>query len=238
VQDVVIILTGTVVPNVDFVSRTDVQQRVQDYIRCISFYLSETPHPIFFAENSGFDPNASKSFAPFLADERFRWASVEPHSNRSRGKGFQEFYTLDQLIGRGYGEPYFVKITGRYLVRNVNSLIRKMKAPLHIDLHRKMKVAITGFFGVDAGFYRSHLKGTYSEANDGEGRFIEHVIYNTIQAKQLSHQVDLLPENAIYEGVSGSHGGSMARNPYKMKIRSLERSINRSLGIRKFLIEY
>ncbi len=237
-RNATIVLTATIRPNVDFVARADVDQRIADYAKCISFYLDNTSHPIVFAENSDFDPNESPLLKPFLDHERFHWQSIQPHSDLSKGKGFQEFYTLDQLVERGLCGDYFVKVTGRYLVRNAPSLIAKMKAPFHIDLHQKMKVAITGFFGVETQFYRDHLFGKYSESNDAEGRFIEHVVYETIRDQHLSKMVKLLPKNAIYEGVSGSHGNSMARNPYKMKLRSVERSISRAIGINKFLIEY
>jgi len=237
-HDVTIILTGTIRPNVEMVARAEVDQRIEDYLSCISFYLENTDRPIIFAENSGFDPKTSLEFQALLNHPRFRWESVKPHPDLSKGKGFQEFYTLDQLADRELFGEYIVKITGRYLVRNVSSLIAKMSAPLHIDLHQKMRVAITGFFGVETEFYRTHFYGKYAEANDDQGRFIEHVLFETIRNEKLGKLIDLLPENAQYEGISGSHGNSMARNPYKMKIRSVERAINRSLGIKKFLIEY
>lgn len=237
-RNATIVLTATIRPNVDFVTRADVDQRIQDYANCISFYLDNTSQPIVFAENSGFDPDESTLFKPLLEHECFHWQCIQPHSDFSKGKGFQEFYTLDKLVESGLCGSYFVKVTGRYLVRNAPSLITKMNAPFHIDLHQKMKVAITGFFGVETQFYRDYLFGKYAEANDAEGRFIEHVVYDTVHDQHLSKNVKLLPENALYEGVSGSHGNSMARNPYKMKIRSVERSINRTFGINKFLIEY
>lgn len=237
-RDVTIILTGTIEPNVDFVARANIDQRIEDYRKCISFYLQNTSHPIVFAENSGFNPKSSEAFDSLLDLDRFTWESIMPHADLSKGKGFQEFYTIDQLVERGLCSEYFVKITGRYLVRNAVPLIAKMNAPFHIDLHQKMKVAITGFFGVNTQFYRTHLFGKYAEVNDAEGRFIEHVVYETIHNDDLSKSVELLHENAEYEGVSGSHGNTMSRNPYKMKLRSVERSINRTLGINKFLIEY
>lgn len=234
----VIVLTGTIKPNVDFVARNDVESRLSDYLNCIKFYLDNTSNSIVFAENSGFNPSASPEFIPLLSHERFQWQTVTPHEDLTKGKGFQEFYALDQIVDAGLAGDYFVKITGRYLVRNVADLIRKFSAPMHIDLHKKMGVAITGFFGVSTQLYRQHFYGKYAQANDSEGRFIEHVLYDTIRDENLKNRVQLLPENAQYEGVSGSHGNSMARNPYKMKLRSLERTINRSLGIHKFLIEY
>lgn len=234
-RDAVIILTGTVEPNVGFVARKDVAARIRDYAKCIEFYLADTNLPILFAENSGFDPDSEPAFKSFLNHPRFRWESVSCHPDTSKGKGFQEFYMLDQLVERSLAGDYFVKVTGRYLVRNAARIISQMRDPMHIDMHRKMKVAITGFFGAETEFYRQNLFGKYTLANDEEGRFIEHVVYDALKDKD---SVSLLPQNPNYEGISGSHGASMERNPYKMKLRSLERTINRSLGIRKFLIEY
>ena len=229
-KNVVIVLTGTVTPNVDFVERNSVEDRLNDYEKCIDFYLSNTSHTIVFAENSGFDPSRSEKMFGFLKNDRFRWESITPHPDFSKGKGFQEFYTLDQLADKG--------LLGEYLVRNVESLIRKMKVPFHIDNHQKMKVSITGFFGISTKFYREFFYGLYTEVNDSHGRFIEHAVYDTIHSKNLYQYQQLLPENPQYEGVSGSHGNSMKRNPYKMKVRAVERRLNRILGIRKFLIEY
>src|SRR6056297_3586275 len=122
-RNATIVLTATIRPNVDFVTRADVDQRIQDYANCISFYLDNTSQPIVFAENSGFDPDESALLKPLLDHERFHWQSIQPHSDFSKGKGFQEFYTLDQLVESGLCGDYFVKVTGRYLVRNAPSLI-------------------------------------------------------------------------------------------------------------------
>jgi len=109
---------------------------------------------------------------------------------------------------------------------------------LNIDMHRKMAVAITGFFGVSKDIYQEHFKGLYKDVNDSQGVFIEHVLYREITDTDLMNYTSLLPENPEYEGISGSHGNSMKRNKYKMKVRGLERKISNSLGIRQFLIEY
>lgn len=135
-------------------------------------------------------------------------------------------------------EDFLIKVTGRYIVRNFPSLIAGLKADVNIDLHRKMKVAITGFFGVSKTVYQEHFKGLYSQANDGEGRFIEHVLYDCITGGELINRTALLPENPDYRGVSGSYGQSLHRNKYKMMVRGVERKLIRSVGIKEFLIEY
>ena len=237
-RNISLVLTATIKPNVEFVARNDVQQRLSDYLKCAKFYLENTDYKLIFVENSGYDLDSSSGFDAVLKNDRFVWKRVDPNPDLTKGKGFQEFFMLDTVVRQEIPGDYFVKVTGRYLVRNVNSIVAKMNTCMHIDLHQKMKVAITGFFGVETAFYRDHFYGKYADANDNQGRFIEHVVYDTIIQKNLIQSVSLLPENVLCEGVSGSHGNSMARNPYKMKLRSVERSINRALGIKKFLIEY
>ncbi len=237
-RDFVICLTATIEPNTNMVNRSDAELRLDDYKKCIEFYLVETTCPIIFAENSDYDLSGDADFIRFLVDPRFSVQRFKAHPDTSKGKGFQEFYMLDQVVGQLPETAALVKITGRYRVCNISSLLARMESEFSIDLHRKMQVAITGFFAVRVPVYRKYLTGIFEEANDPEGRFIEHVVYDKIVQSDLINSCALLPENAQYEGVSGSHGATMARNKYKMMARSLERTINRSLGIRKFLIEY
>ncbi len=135
-------------------------------------------------------------------------------------------------------EARLIKVTGRYIVKNVAELIAQIQAPLAIDLHRKMKVAITGFFAVDKAIYVAHFYEKYKLADDDKGKFIEHVLYDEIVNSELKSKTTLLPRNPQYRGVSGSYGGSLERNKYKMMVRQVERKINRGLGIPEFLIEY
>jgi hypothetical protein len=234
----VICLTATIAPNTIMVERADVATRLNDYKTCIDFYLRETDLPVIFAENSGYELTGDPDFERFLKSPRFSIQRYQAHPNVHKGKGFQEFFMLDQVVKNLPEGTILVKITGRYLVRNIASILASLSAPLHIDLHRKKAVAITGMFAVDRSIYLNHFKGKYAEADDARGHFIEHVLYQCITRSDLIMKSALLPENPVYEGTSGSHGHSMARNKYKMKLRSIERFLSRKLGIRKFLIEY
>jgi hypothetical protein len=91
---------------------------------------------------------------------------------------------------------------------------------------------------MEKALYQSHFAGKYAEVDDSRGRFIEHVLYDAIVNSGLIRQTALLPANPKYEGVSGSHGNSMARNKYKMMVRSVERALSRALGVKSFHIEY
>lgn len=233
-----ICLTGTIVPNTVMVQRSDVNVRLKDYKCSIEFYLSETDLPVFFLENSDYDLEKDPEFQAYLETNRFFVQRFEAHPDAEKGKGFQEFYMLDQFFATDKAQGCTAKISGRYIIRNINNLLLPSAHPMQIDLHRKMKVAITGFFVVENDFYRKELTGIYVRANDGEHRYIEHVLYDSLRHPRLKSQVALLPENPEYEGISGSHGASMHRNPYKMKIRQAERKLSRAAGIHQFLFEY
>lgn len=237
-KSAVLCLTATIRPNTGQVSRANVNERLADYKKCIKFYLEHTVLPVYFLENSNYDLDGDAVFDVFLKDERFHLLRFAPHPDTSKGKGFQEFYMLDRFVKNYVQAGLMIKVTGRYIVKNIDSLLSRLGAPLSMDLHKKMKVGITGFFAIDSSLYLEHFYEKYRLANDAEGRYIEHVLYDTIMNSELRHQSRLLPENPQYEGVSGSYGGSLARNPYKMKVRSIERRLNRNLGIPQFLIEY
>lgn len=237
-KDAILCMTATIRPNTAMVSRADALDRLADYKKCIRFYLDQTNLPIFFLENSNYDLSEDVDFKEFQTSNRFHLLRFDSHSDTERGKGFQEFYTLDRFVKNHLEADVFIKVTGRYVVKNIAKLIPQLKAPLNIDLHRKMKVAITGFFAVDKSVYLDHFYEKYSLANDAEGPYIEHVLYDEIMHSELKSKTQLLPENPQYSGVSGSYGGSLERNKYKMMVRGIERSLSRSLGIPQFLIEY
>jgi len=231
-------MTATVEPNTVMVERSDVMQRLSDYKLCVGFYLKSTELPLYFIENSEFDLDSDAEFREYQKLERFKLVRIKALPEKIKGKGYQEFYALDKVIAENVTEAFIIKVTGRYLIRNISDIIPEMKSPLNIDMHRKMNVAITGLFGVQKAVYQKYFTGLYKHVNDSEGIFIEHVLYREIISTDLIRKTSLLPFNPQYEGISGSHGNTMKRNKYKMMLRSMERSINKSLGIRQFLIEY
>lgn len=237
-QEATLCLTGTVNVHADHTVRTSPAERLADYKGAIRFYLDHTDLPVIFAENSDYDFAGDPDFEIFSASDRFTLFRSPHHPDTTKGKGFQEFHMLDRVVNEALQTPLMVKVTGRYIVRNIASLLPGLTAPLNIDIHRKMQVALSGFFAVESAVYRRYFEGCYADADDAAGRYIEHVLYRVIADTPLRKMTALLPENPIFEGVSGSYGGSLQRNKYKMMLRSAERSLNRSLGISRFLIEY
>lgn len=236
-HDAVLCMTGTVNVHTGQTLRTDPRLRLADYKAALRYYLDHNDLPVVFIENSDYDFSGDADFDAFAADARFKLIRMSPHPDRSRGKGFQEFYMLDRFAA-STDARLMVKVTGRYVVKNIARMIAEMRAPLHIDLHRKLGVALTGFFAVETVIYNRFFAGKYLEADDPAGRYIEHVIYAAVTGTPLRKMTALLPENPQFRGVSGSYGAGLERNRYKMMLRGAERAVSRRLGISEFLIEY
>lgn len=233
-----IILTATVNPIGPIVAQNSPAQRLAEYEESLQFYAERLPHDLIVVENSGFNPETSKVAQALIDSGRLQWMAFAPSSNPEKGKGFQEFEMLDGAVAQLAGKyDSFVKITGRYLVPNAKDLIGRAPKGIRIDRHRKMKVAITGFFQCRTEFYLQNLSGIYRNADDTKGVFIEHVLYDVL-ARIPEEQIELFRQNPDYRGVSGSHGNSMQRHPLKMKMRNIERRLLQLAGKREFLIEY
>lgn len=236
-HEAVLCMTGTVNVHAGQTLRTDPLLRLADYKAAVRYYLEHTELPVVFVENSDYDFSSDADFSAFAADPRFRLIRTVPHPDTEKGKGFQEFYMLDQLV-EALDARLMVKVTGRYVVKNIARMLGEMRAPLNMDLHRKLGVALTGFFSVETAIYKRFFFGKYADADDSAGRYIEHVIYEAVTRTPLRKMTALLPENPEFRGVSGSYGGSLERNRYKMMLRGAERALSRRLGISEFLIEY
>ncbi len=232
-----LIITATVNPRGPHVAEHDADVRLTAYEKALFHYVS-LPVDIIFAENSGFHPADSEMMHTWEKSGRVKFLSMKPSAQPERGKGYQEFEMLDEVVDSISGSyESFVKVTGRYVVSNAEALMKNVPAGIRIDRHRKMKVAITGFFHCRTDFYLQHLRGAYREAHDDEGVFIEHVLYN-ILATMPDHQIELFNRNPDYRGVSGSHGNSMQRHPFKMVLRNAERKLLKWSGKQEFLVEY
>lgn len=233
-----LLITATISPNGPAVNQVDPVKRLAEYEQALAFY-ARLPYDIIFIENSGFDFSTSQVFEELRKTQRVHFHAVPGSSDPSKGKGFQEFEMLDWAVEHLCHRYHsFVKITGRYIVRNAESLIAEGVHDIRIDRHRRMKVAITGFFHCSVDFYNIYLRNLYLLVNDPSGLYIEHVLYRQLAALQSKKRIEMFRRNPDYRGVSGSHGNSMQRHPVKMSIRNVERRLLKLVGQQEFFVEY
>ncbi|HKC67580.1 MAG TPA: hypothetical protein VKG26_05075 [Bacteroidia bacterium] len=235
-----LLITGTIVPNSNFVTHTNAEQRRNEYYDSLLFYSDNFKRDdLFFLENSVYDFDKDEEFKKLLTDRKIVLLKFPVSDKFNQGKGYQEFEMLDKAMEKISGKyNSFIKITGRYKVMNLKELTDYTCNSLVADFHKKLQVTQTNVFYVSGSFYNSYLKGLYLQVDDSKGIYIEKIVYNKIQIEQLSKKVKLFPLNPIIVGVSGSYGGTLNRNKTKMKIRNIERKLLRVFGINEFLIEY
>jgi hypothetical protein len=209
--------------------------RLQEYISAIRFYLMQFGDlDLYFLENSSFDPASSAEFMKLMSMPRFHLLKFPASEKHNEGKGYQEFEMLDEAVEQLSQYGRFIKITGRYRIKNAAAITKFRCGGMLVDLNRKHRTAQSYILYFTRDFYLRYLSGAYKNAHDSAGRFIEHVIYERITHSAALGICQLFPKTPLIEGIAGSSGRLMKRNPLRVFIRNLERGIYRPLGIRAF----
>lgn len=235
-----LLITGTIVPNSNFVAHTDIKQRRDEYYSSLLFYAANfQKDDLYFLENSSYDFSTDIEFQKLFLDKRITLLKFPVSDKFNQGKGYQEFEMLDAAVSK-LSDSYnsFIKITGRYQVSNLKGLTNFYCDGLVADFHKKFKVTQTNVFYFNGNFYNKYLKSLYLKVNDDKGIYIERVIYEFLKSNGIKKNIKLFKENPIIVGVSGSYGGTLNRNKLKMKIRNMERKLLSLVGVNQFLIEY
>ena len=233
-----LIITATIQPNSNYVAQTSANDRRDEYLEVLNFYTNNFSGDIFFVENSAYDFNNDEDFKSLFKFKNVQLLEFQKSVEVEKGKGYQEFEVLDFVVSQ-LGDKYdeFIKVSGRYLTVNFKKLTYQKNNGIIIDRHKKKNITITSFFRCKVDVYLKLLKNCYQEANDSQGIFIEHVVYNKL--KNIDKKIiDLFDETPIYIGVSGSYGGSLNRHPIIIKLINIERNLLKVLNIKEFVIEY
>lgn len=233
----ILVLTGSIEARTPHTRVDDPEYRASEYAEALRFYLRSTPWPIRFVENSGFPMEADQELKAVLEDERISVDQESRVEDPERGKGFEEFRRLDEAVERlrreGYGR--MVKVTGRYRVKNIRSLVPEGQDHPLIDRHPRIKsgIAISSVFVCSIPFYLEQLKGLYKQVNEKEGVTIEKVLFRKCEELPEREEPRLLPREPVIAGISGTWGNPLGRNPYRLKLRSLYRALLRLGGYKK-----
>jgi hypothetical protein len=225
-----IVLTATVVPQATRSASMDPEARLAEYAKAVQFYLRQAP--VIFLENS---PYALEGHAAFQEGERLLVKRFPPSANPDRGKGYQEFEMLDNWLAAEPRPPKrWVKITGRYQVLNIQSLLlecrQDLKSGLIIDQVPRLGLARTYLFCASTEFYRSHLRGVYRQCDDQSGAWIERVLFRQLKSRPEA-EVHLFKTQPRINAVAGDSGAAfpMGRGQWwcKQSLRRFNRLIDR-----------
>ena len=101
-------------------------------------------------------------------------------------------------------EDSFYKCTGRLFIKNCNSILKeKHKSDTVFSGIPSDNWAFTWFFKVNKGFYRKYLAEAYTEVNDYNGIYMEHIYYRI-----LTENLDKIDVFYRYPNVSGVSAGT------------------------------
>lgn len=121
---VVLLMTATITPRAGVKTQiADPVARRADYRKALVHYASALGSgidEILFVENSGSDIDELRQAVP---DTRCRFIVFDAVDDvPAYGYGYGEFHLLQHamdVVGRDYDDALFVKVTGRYIVRNL-----------------------------------------------------------------------------------------------------------------------
>lgn len=199
-----IVITGTIIPQSNFVHFTDWQVRKRQYLDSLRYFCDD--YKVIFLENSIYDFASDNSFdINNLTVIKLRDAE---EASYARGKGFQEFKMLDKYLSDDGAPQRFIKLSGRRTLKQIAYFQKKYaeSSCQWLDLWQNDRFADTSFFCCDREFYNKHIRGLYLHANDAQGAIIERIVYDALETVQ---NVKFHPTTPLYEGQHGTSGNAL-----------------------------
>lgn len=232
-----IFLTGCISPNqMTHTVIIDPNFRKEEYLRSIDFYLENTTSRVLFVENSGTDLSDEINQRVNYSDRLQIITYDQPHFDRNLGKGFGEMCILDYAKNNSsfFNESDFIfKITGRYIIKNINSLLHKVnrvECDIYADFLSGLTYIDSRFWGAKRSFYEDYLLKSNIKVNDGAGVFFEHILARNIH-KAIINGYNFSPYLGFpnYSGQSGSEGYYLDSPWIIWWMRNLKTKIKRHL---------
>jgi len=227
-----IVLTATVTPNVTGAASIHPETRLAEYRQVLLFCQQFAP--VIFLENSSYPLERHPEFAE---SPRLRVHRFAPSASPERGKGFQEFEMIDAWLAAEPAPPArWLKITGRYHLLNVAAMLaecrREEKFPLLIDQLYRQQLARTYLFCTRTDFYQAHLKNLFRQCDDRTGDWIERVLFREL-AKLPAGQVRMFKTQPHLRAQAGSTGAAYPTGNFQWLVKQCLRRVNRLVDERR-----
>ena len=214
-MDDIILLTACINPGgMPFTVVSDATQRLNQYLLALQFYLQNTSCPIVFVDNSNMDKT------PFLEYEsqygsRLEILLFDGNKVKTQGKGLGEMEIIEYALIHSkfdllLDKHRIVKITGRLIVRNINSLLKCDKWHLYpyksivCHVNSDLTFADSRIF-ISLGSFMNLLVKQKKYLNDTKGIYFEHLLCQQIKQQKTFTFFPFITE-PHFEGISGSTG--------------------------------
>lgn len=219
-----ILLTATIVPsNVPNLKRTNKEQREEDYIEAIKYYIQYNI-PIVFCENSN---TRSKVILDLLSKSKidFEYLTLKTQkSTEGKGKGEAEIlsfaFSNSSLVKES---THIIKITGRYRVKYFLEQLKKIKKDtIYINITQNLTYSDSRFFIINNNFYHNFYSVNFNKIDERKGVFMEHVLLiSTLKYISDFNKWSLLNRKNIYAGVYGTDDKTYKNNLFKLFAKNI-----------------
>lgn len=209
----ILLLTGCINPNgMSYTTLSNIEERRNQYIEAINYYLSNTRYPIVFTENSGTD--ISFLFSKAILSGRMEYLTFNGNQDKERGKGYGECeiiqFALDNSnIIQSNHNQLIAKITGRLIVKNIKTItcIHTLLCPKHTvfcSFNSDLSFPDSRFFIAPSSFFNLLIRSKET-INDLKGYYFEHALCDMLkEEKEVIYSPFFLYPQII--GMSGSTG--------------------------------
>lgn len=233
------IVTGTICPSThmgQLVLRNE-KERLEQYLSALRTLIeSGAFSKIIFAENSNYGCNGEQF-------NILQQSAIE-HQTELEFLSFQGDAEQACIHGKGYGEgeimkyvfqnselmkeeSYFVKMTGRLQIDNIDGIVTNLKKTgtyFNIPNSTRRDIYDTRIYAMPIKQFEEFFMDEYVHVMDSEGIYLEHV-YTEILCKNRIH-VSNFPKYPRIKGISGSGGIIYDYTEWKCKIKDLLCKIN------------
>ncbi len=213
-QDPVILLTACINPcGMSSTKLQDTKIRLEQYKQALSFYLSETPYKILFAENTSYDFNDDFSF--YINNGRLEYLTFSGNNyDPFLGKGYGEAQIIEYAMNNSLflkNTSVIIKITGRIIVENIMNLCStinisdKKNVMIACNIRPSKKIGTSTFFICKKEFLTCYFLPHIYEIDETKQIWFEHILYKSIiQCKKEKKKCLIFPKPIKIQGIAGT----------------------------------
>ena len=211
-NEVVILLTACVNPNgMSFTVLQNSDERLCQYQNALDWYLKNTAYPIVFVENT--NTYIGNEYQVFVNSGRLEFVTFQGNDfPRYLGKGYGEALIIKEALTNSrlmFQCKWVVKITGRLIVTNINSLIKESSKANTFSSAccATVKMCLSYVFITSKPFLDYYFIPRLSDINDSEKGYFEHILYDSVvQWIHAGHSYHYFYNFIKVIGMSGSTG--------------------------------
>lgn len=206
--DCPLLLTATINPvNYSFVGRIGVENRENDYIEAVNFYIKKGYRIVFIDNSNFFSEKIQNLKLSNLYFEYLTFQSIDSHLGKGHGELeiLNYAYKNSKFIQEGGS---FVKISGRFIISNIEEImngLNEIGTYHYCNFSRNLFWADTRLMILTKCFYENFfLPICIRYLDENNGVYFEKVYARAIhQWMAEGGRIRLLPEYPFYLGYNG-----------------------------------